>query len=282
MDKHAAFIPGNVAVITGAAEGIGFAAAKCYAGYGMHVLLADIDEHKLVAAAAAVHNIGAPLGGRVASRQLDVANYADIEALKEQAYATFGRVDVLMNNAGTSRATGSWTDREDWRHLLEVNLWGVIHGVQAFTAAMIAQQSPALIINTGSKQGITNPPGNPAYNVSKAAVNATTEALQHSLRNTPACLVSAHLLVPGYTFTGLTQRRVQDKPAAAWWPEQVVEYMLAALARGSFYIICPDNEVTTAEDVRRMLWAAGDLAFDRSALSRWDPTYQAAFRRFTV
>lgn len=280
MNNHAAFDAGRVAVITGAADGIGFAAAQRFAGFGMHVLLADIDAGKLASATATVTEIARQHGARVASRQLDVAQFDQVLALKEFAFASFGQVDVLMNNAGTSRKTSSWDGLGDWHHLLNVNLWGILHGVHAFAEAMIAQQSPALIVNTGSKQGITNPPGNPAYNVSKAAVKAATESLQYSLRNTAGCQVSAHLLVPGYTFTGMTARQVPDKPAGAWLAEQVVDYMIAAINCGSFYVICPDNEVTSREDARRILWAAGDLTHDRPALSRWHPDYQEAFRQF--
>lgn len=280
MDRHAAFTADRVAVITGAADGIGLAAAHRCAGWGMQVLMADIDGTRLEAAAVAVRSAAAAQGGQVATRQVDVAQYAEVAALKAYAWATFGRVDVLMNNAGTSEKTASWDGLAAWRHLMDVNLWGIVHGVHAFTAAMIAQRTPALIVNTGSKQGITNPPGNPAYNVSKAGVKALTEALQHELRNTADCQVSAHLLVPGYTYTGLTRRHVQDKPPGAWLPAQVVDYMVESIARGSFYILCPDNEVSTAEDARRILWAAGDLAHDRPPLSRWDPAYREEFERF--
>jgi NAD(P)-dependent dehydrogenase (short-subunit alcohol dehydrogenase family) len=273
---------GKVAVITGAASGIGLAAARHFAGLGMHVLMADIDGGPLEAAAADVRAVADRHGSKVASRQVDVAQFAEVVGLKELAFATFGRVDVLMNNAGTSRKTGSWDALDQWHQIINVNLWGVIHGVHAFAQALIDQHTPALIVNTGSKQGITNPPGNPAYNVSKAGVKFATEALQHTLRNTPGCRVSAHLLVPGYTFTGMTAAHAQDKPAGAWSPEQVVDFMIAALARGSFYIICPDNEVSSAEDARRILWAAGDLAHDRPALSRWDPAYREGFKQFEV
>jgi NAD(P)-dependent dehydrogenase (short-subunit alcohol dehydrogenase family) len=280
MKLHPAFGAGKVAVITGAADGIGRAAAERCAGLGMHVLLADIESTRLAEAVAAVRAAAPPGGGRVAALRVDVAQLTEVEALRELAYTTFGQVDVLMNNAGTSVPTTSWQGLGDWRRLFEVNLWGVLHGVHAFTEAMIAQGTPAVIVNTGSKQGITNPPGNPAYNATKAAVKSATESLQHSLRNTQGCQVSAHLLVPGYTYTGLTRRRVSEKPAGAWSPLQVVDYLLEALARGSFYVICPDNEVSRTEDARRMLWAAGDLAFDRSALSRWDPAWQQAYAEF--
>jgi len=280
MNLHPAFSTGKVAVITGAADGIGRAAAERCAGFGMHVLLADIAEAGLAEAAAAVRALAAPGGGRVETLRIDVAQLADVQALRELAYTSFGQVDVLMNNAGTSLPTTSWSGIEQWRRLFEVNLWGILHGVHAFTEAMIAQGTPAVIVNTGSKQGITNPPGNPAYNATKAAVKSATESLQHSLRNTPGCKLSAHLLVPGYTYTGLTRRHASAQPAGAWSPQQVIDYLLNALACGSFYVICPDNEVTREEDARRMLWAAGDVAFDRSALSRWDPDWQPAFAEF--
>lgn len=280
MPHHPAFDVDSVAVITGAADGIGFAAAQRYAGFAMHVLMADIDAERLAAAAEEVRAVAARHGGRVETQVIDVARYEQVVALKDRAYKLFERVDVLMNNAGTSQATGAWSGLAQWQHILAVNLWGIVHGVQAFTNAMIAQQRPALIINTGSKQGITNPPGNPAYNVSKAGVKTLTEALQHELRNTAGNQVSAHLLVPGYTFTGLTRQRVASKPAGAWLPEQVIDTMLAAIARGSFYIICPDNEVTSADDGKRMVWAAYDMAADRPPLSRWHADYQQAFKDF--
>jgi NAD(P)-dependent dehydrogenase (short-subunit alcohol dehydrogenase family) len=287
MENHAAFSPGNVAVISGAADGIGKATAQRMASFGMHVVMADIAGDKLAAAGETVRAIAAAHKTEVITQTVNVAEFEQVTALKENAYATFGRVDVLMNNAGTSQPSGSWKALSAWRTIIDVNLWGIIHGMQAFTEAMLAQNSPALIINTGSKQGITNPPGNPAYNVSKAGVKAATESLQHELRNLENCRLSAHLLVPGYTFTGLThlglaQSGIPDKPPAAWLPEQVSDYMVEAINRGSFYIICPDNEVSREDDARRMLWAAGDLAYDRPPLSRWDADYSAAFAAFNA
>ncbi len=282
MPHHPAFSTGRVAVITGAADGIGRAAATRYAGFGMHVLLVDDHAERLAAATDELRAIAVPHGGRVESQVADVAQFEQVLAVKERAYGLFERVDVLMNNAGTSRPSGAWSGLTEWQHIINVNLWGIVHGVQAFTAAMMAQRQAALIINTGSKQGITNPPGNPAYNVSKAGVKALTEALQHELRNSADHEVTAHLLVPGYTYTGLTRQRVASKPDAAWWPAQVVDYMLAAIERGSFYIICPDNEVSQADDAKRMLWAAGDMAADRPPLSRWHADYRQAFEEFEV
>jgi len=277
MTIHPAFAPGHTAVITGAADGIGLAAARRYLASGMTVVMADIQAEKLASAVTALD-----AGDRALAVPTDVSDPAAVIALRDQAVARFGAVHVLMNNAGMGGG-GSALDRPDrWRRLLEVNLFGVINGVQAFGAMMVAQGEPGLIINTGSKQGITTPPGDTAYNVSKAGVKVLTEGLQHSLRNTPDCQVSAHLLVPGYTFTGMTSGGQAEKPAAAWSADQVVDFMLARIADGVFYIICPDNDVDQATDASRIRWAAEDVASSRPPLSRWHPDYKAAFEAFLI
>ena len=156
----------------------------------------------------------------------------------------------------------------------------MINAVQTFTEDMVAQAAPCAIINTGSKQGITNPPGDIAYNVTKSGVKTLTEGLAHQLRNVPGGQVSAHLLIPGFTFTGMTRGARTEKPPGAWTPEQVVAFMEAAMAKGDFYILCPDNDVPRATDEKRMAWAVGDIIENRPALSRWHPDYEAAFARF--
>lgn len=271
MSIHPALSPGNVAVITGGADGIGYAAAQYFMGLGMRVCIADNDEARLQTI---------PTDDNLLTIATDVSRMADVQALKHSAFEHFGQVDVLMNNAGTGRPCTSWSDYESWQDTININLWGVINGVQAFTADMIAQDTPALIINTGSKQGITCPPGNPAYNVSKAGIKAVTESLQHELRNTQNCSVSAHLLVPGFTYTGMIRQFVKDKPADAWTSEQVVEFMVDAVTRGDFYILCPDNDVSREVDNKRMAWAMGDLLENRPPLSRWHPDYQQAFEDY--
>jgi NAD(P)-dependent dehydrogenase (short-subunit alcohol dehydrogenase family) len=269
---HPALASGNVAVITGAADGIGLAAAKKFASLGMRVCMADIDADKLKRAAAEVdHAIAIPT---------DVAKLEDVEQLRDRVVDAYQRVDVLMNNAGIGRPTDSWTEYGNWQAVLGVNLWGVINGVHSFAPAMIDQGTPALIINTGSKQGITSPPGSPAYNVSKAGVKAVTEALQHSLRNTENCQVSAHLLVPGFTYTGMMRQFLPEKPDGAWTPEQVIDFLLESVGRGDFYVLCPDNDVSREVDERRIEWAMGDLIENRPPLSRWHPEYKEAFQAF--
>ena len=153
-------------------------------------------------------------------------------------------------------------------------------GLQVFTQGMIDQGTACAIVNTGSKQGITNPPGDASYNVSKAGIKSLTESLAHELRNLEGCRISAHLLVPGFTYTGMMARFLKEKPASAWTAEQVADHLLAALERGDFYVLCPDNDVTPEMDRRRIAWAANDLIENRPALSRWHSDYAEAFETF--
>ena len=110
-------------------------------------------------------------------------------------------------------------------------------------------------------------------------MKAYTEGLAHELRNTPGCAITAHLLIPGFTFTGMTARSA-EKPAGAWTGEQVIDFLIASIGRGDFYVLCPDNDVSRPVDERRILWAAGDIVENRPALSRWHKDYAAAFEAF--
>jgi NAD(P)-dependent dehydrogenase (short-subunit alcohol dehydrogenase family) len=269
-----ALAPGGVAVITGAASGIGLEAARSFAGMGLKVVLADLPGEKLDAALDQLRG-----AGEVLAVGVDVARFEDLERLAEQTRAAYGPPSVLMNNAGIGlNPGGTGENLADWRRLMDVNFWGVVHGVQAFWPMITADDRPRLVINTGSKQGITTPPGNAAYNVSKSALKTYTEALAHELRNLAGVRASAHLLIPGFTHTGITG--AAEKPAAAWTAAQVVGFMLESLARGDFYILCPDNDVSRETDEKRMRWAIGDIVENRPALSRWHPEWKEAFARF--
>ncbi len=279
MSQHPAIAPGRTAVITGGASGIGLAAGERLASLGLNVVLADLATTPLNYAAAAVHK-AAQHGAQVEAIVTDVSDFAQVEALRDQTLKRFGDIAVLMNNAGVGRGGAAHENLDGWRKVLGVNLMGVVHGTQAFTQAMIDQGKPAAIINTGSKQGITMPPGDTAYNVSKAGIKALTEGLQHSLRNTPNCQVTAHLLVPGFTFTGMTRPGAGEKPPGAWTGGQVVDFMLERMAAGDFYIICPDNDVSRQVDNARMTWTMQDITENRPPLSRWHPDYAEAFAAF--
>ena len=200
--------------------------------------------------------------------------------LEADVAARFGGTDVLMLNAGIGPAAACSGPRDAWERMLAVNLWGVVNGAQAFVPGMIARGRPGAVIATGSKQGITTPPGNPAYNVAKAGVKVFAEALAHELRNTPDCRLTAHLLIPGFVFTGLTRGERTEKPAAAWTPGADRRLHAREPGAGDFYILCPDNDVPRALDERRILWAAGDIVENRPALSRWHPDFAEAFAAF--
>jgi NAD(P)-dependent dehydrogenase (short-subunit alcohol dehydrogenase family) len=266
----------NAAVITGGASGIGLAAAVSFAGRGMGVCIADLGANRLAAAAAAIKEAG----GEAMTVECDVSRLADLTALEASVRARFGRIDVLMNNAGVQPGSTMFGPLADWERTIAVNMWGVINGSRIFAPQMIRQGTPGLIINTGSKQGITTPPGNPAYNISKAGVKVFTEALQHELRNTPDCLVSAHLLIPGFVFTPLAAGGRTEKPAGAWTAGETVTFMIESLDRGDFYILCPDNEAPRALDEKRIAWAAHDIIDNRPPLSRWHAGYGDAFKAF--
>jgi NAD(P)-dependent dehydrogenase (short-subunit alcohol dehydrogenase family) len=281
---HPALAPNSVAVITGGASGIGLAAASHFAKLGLKVCIADHDDAKLARAAELLTYVAPGGSENIMSLAIDVSQREEIEKLEAAVRGRFGGTDVLMNNAGIGPESTILGPHDTWDRIMRVNLWGIINGTQVFAPGMIARKRPGLIINTGSKQGITTPPGNPAYNVAKAGVKAFTEALQHELRNTQingqACEISAHLLIPGFVFTGLTARDRTEKPEGAWTAEQTVDFMIASLAKGAFYILCPDNDTPRALDEKRMTWAMGDIVENRPPLSRWHKDYAESFKRW--
>jgi hypothetical protein len=271
-----AFTSGGVAVITGGASGIGRAAVRRAAAAGMKVAIIDVNADKLALIRA---EIGQQVGAdRVLAEIVDVADFVAMEALAQVVEARLGPPTLLMNNAAAfvSGGKGGILDANaNWRRLFDVNVMGPVNGVQAFLPGMLAAGRPAAIVNTGSKQGLTNPPGNPAYNTTKAAVNAYTQNLARDLRERPGSTVSAHLLIPGWTTTGDAEHR-----PGAWLPEQVIDFMADSISRDAFFILCPDDETPNEIDHKRILWNALDIIEGRPALSRWHPQYREAFAAF--
>jgi len=267
------FAESNVAVITGAAMGIGRAAAIRCAQLGMSVCLADLAGDDLDSATAQTIEAAARGSEAVLAYPADVGDFEQVQSLAARVTEKFGAPQFLMNNAVTRIGREKPVDVAQWRRAMDVNFWGVVHGVEAFRPGMAKasnnSDSVGCIVNVGSKQGITNPPGNTIYNVCKAAVKHYTESLEHELRNDEPSRLSAHLLIPGWTTTGKAEHK-----QGAWLPRQVVELMIDAVNSGSFYILCPDDEVSSDMDHRRIQWAAGDVTENRPPLSRWHPEYK--------
>ncbi|KAK9477234.1 hypothetical protein V1514DRAFT_334592 [Lipomyces japonicus] len=296
--------------ITGSASGIGASIARLYASKGYNLVLSDHAADLLSQTSSLIQSRFPSV--QILTKQADVSNVADLVALKDAALARFDSIDVVVLNAGVhgdykvaDQQGGWWGNPQAIKQLYDVNLFGVINGIHAFLPSLRTQtpqsSSSSLvhkrIVITGSKQGITNPPGNPAYNSSKAAIRYLAEQLSFELKDE---LVNVHLLVPGWTFTGIVGGPVgavfdqQDnnehdgatttltKPAGAWTSDQVAEYLQAGIEREEFYIICPDNETSEQTDQVRMAWTAGDLTSRRPPLSRWRPEFKQEFEKFAA
>ncbi|PYH43041.1 SDR family NAD(P)-dependent oxidoreductase [Aspergillus saccharolyticus JOP 1030-1] len=283
MTTPTVFRPGATALITGAASGIGLAAAHYCHREGMNVILLDIDATKLTAAAAELEQAN-PASPKPHTFVLDVSKQEDWAQLQPTIHGLYPQgIDLLMLNAGRLATPASdkktpWHDPGYFESTFATNTFGYTNGLATFldsvtgtdTATTTTENPPPsrAIILTGSKQGITNPPGNPAYNASKSAVKTIAEHLAFDLhRSYPQ--VSVHLLVPGWVYTGMMRKYFATKPDGCWTPQETVEFLVRKMAAGSFYIICPDNEVTEELDRKRIAWACGDLVRDRPALSRW-------------
>ncbi len=275
---HPAIRPDATAVITGGGGGIGLALGQRLAQAGLSIVIVDTDAAKLTEAETTLRAAGAK---DVLTRSADVADAGAMAALEADVTEAFGGADLVVANAGVQGGS-SILGGDDWARVISVNLWGIIHTARAFAPGMVARDRPGTIVCTGSKQGITTPPGDPAYNVSKTGVKAFTEALAHELRNSENPQVTAHLLIPGFVFTDLTSRGRAEKPAGAWTPEETADFALDRMGQGDFYILCPDNDVPRALDEKRMAWAMGDIIENRPPLSRWHPDWGAAFEAFVA
>ncbi|KAF8645179.1 hypothetical protein AX16_008006 [Volvariella volvacea WC 439] len=278
-DLHPVIQAGRVAVITGAASGIGKAAAFELAKLGLKIALADLPQPNLDRVRLQLVSLVGE--ANVLAIPTDVSKINEVVNLRDKVYEAWGEVAVLLNNAAIGLRGTSWAGLDEWHKVFDVNVFGVLNVQQTFVPSMLHQENQAVIINTGSKQGITNPPGNAAYNASKAAVKSLTEGLAHELRERPHSNVTAHLFIPGWTFTGMTGANSgATKPPGAWTAEETVLYMLDRVRSGDFYILVPDNETKKEVDQLRIMWGAADIAEGRPALSRWDPNYKALFEEY--
>ncbi|KAK4938769.1 hypothetical protein LTR10_020872 [Elasticomyces elasticus] len=284
------FRPGALALITGSASGVGFAFAQHCRRQGMHLALIDNNASSLQKASSILSSQSTGSGKvQTLTYEIDVSDLSAWGKVHGDLSSKFSTIDFLMLNAGLSRKPTTsqvWEDAEYFHKTFAVNFFGVVHGLATFLPMVQKSSGPAAVVMTGSKQGITNPPGNPAYNATKSAVKTVAEQLAYDLRtsSSPAHAphVSVHLLVPGWTFTGLSgnqgpvpdEEALEKKPRGAWLPSQVVEYGVKKINDKKFYIICPDTDVDEALDQARMTWAVGDVVEERSALSRWDEKYK--------
>ncbi|KAI6086642.1 NAD(P)-binding protein [Hypoxylon rubiginosum] len=244
--------------------------------YLVRVLLADWDAKNLDAAKQS-------LGQSTSIIRMDVSKLEDWTELKSKVVQEFGgRVNLLALNAGVGAKTsfGPDADPATFRKVIDTNLFGVVNGITTLLPLIKEKSSlsdyTAAIVITGSKQGITNPPGNPAYNASKAAVKSLAEQLSFDLRTEKN--VAVHLLVPGWTWTALAGAASgAEKPESPWTPGQVVDYLEEKMKAGQFWVLCPDNDVTEEMDKKRMLWNVDDAVKGRAPLSRWRDEFKDEF-----
>jgi NAD(P)-dependent dehydrogenase (short-subunit alcohol dehydrogenase family) len=248
---------GKVAVITGAASGIGRGIAERCVGEGMKVVLADIDEVSLAAAETELKTAG----GTVLSVRTDVSRRSDVELLAHQALDAFGEVHLLFNNAGVGAGGAPWEATwNDWEWVIGVNLWGVIHGVKVFTPLMLAQNTECHIVNTSSTAGLIVGGGSAPYAATKHAVVALSESLYLALQQRKS-LVKVSILCPGLVRTNIADAE-RNRPAtlrnepAAMTPEmqaglaafkavletsmpplEVAEAVFEAIQKEQFYVL---------------------------------------------
>ena len=262
---------GKTAVLTGAGSGFGLEVARVGARLGMNLVLADVQQDALDKAAAELKAAGA----EVLAQQLDVSDAAQMEHLAQRVRERFGAPHLVFNNAGVGSGGLVWESTvQDWRWVLGVNLWGVIHGVRLFTPMMLeaAQQDPAWrghIVNTASMAGLLNPPNMGVYNVSKHAVVSLSETLyqdlslvteqvgasvlcpyfvptgiQHSERNRPGELAAARPTRSQLIGQAMTDKAVSSGKVTA---AQVAQLVFDAVAAGQFYIYSHPKAIASVQ-----------------------------------
>jgi NAD(P)-dependent dehydrogenase (short-subunit alcohol dehydrogenase family) len=260
---------GKVAVITGAASGIGRGIAERCVREGMKVVLADIEEVTLTKAESELKTSG----GTVLGVRTDVSKRSDVELLARQALQAFGQVHLLFNNAGVAAGGAPWEATwNDWQWVIDVNLWGVIHGVKVFTPLMLRQNTECHIINTSSAAGLIVGSTSAPYAVTKHAVVALSESLYLTLQQRKS-LVQVSVLCPGLVWTNIINAErnrpveLRNEPVtmtpemqaglaafkaameASMLPLEVADVVFDAIKKEQFYIL-PHPEWTEVIQLR--------------------------------
>jgi NAD(P)-dependent dehydrogenase (short-subunit alcohol dehydrogenase family) len=245
----------RIAVVTGGASGIGRALSLLFAREGAHVVVADLDEAGMAETVAGVSRAGR----RGLAVRTDVSRLADVEALAERAFGEFGAVHVVCNNAGVALWGGlESVTHKDWEWAMGVNLWGVIHGVEAFVPRMVAGKQPGHVVNTASMAGLIASQGLGIYNTTKYAVVGLSETLQKDLRGYD---IGVSVLCPMGVHTQIRQSD-RNRPAALrneaveregraveligryLPPEHVAERVLRAIYANRLYVITHEEGLT--------------------------------------
>lgn len=256
-------LAGKVAVVTGAASGIGLSLARRFSRAGMKVVLADVEDGALRAAA---DGLGAA-GADVLAVRTDVSRAEQVAELARRTFEAFGTAHVVCNNAGVGVGKPAWeVEPKDWEWILGVNLWGVVHGIRAFVPRMI-EQGEGHVVNTASVAGLVGAPSMGAYSATKFAVVGLSESLHHDLQTATDGRVGVSVLCPSWVKTNIAEAD-RNRPAALdpgpaprksaarnrmaheWMkatvaagmsPDDVAEKVLLAVASRRFWILTHDT-----------------------------------------
>jgi NAD(P)-dependent dehydrogenase (short-subunit alcohol dehydrogenase family) len=238
-------LEGRAAVVTGAASGIGLAVTEAFLASGMRVLMTDRDEERLVEHAERL----ASAGGEVRSRVVDVTDPDAVERAADAAIDEFGKLHVAMNNAGIVVGGDSWElPLSEWRRVVEVDLWGVIHGVHAFVPRIIASGEPGWVVNTASMAAVSVIAGIGPYTASKHGVLGLSDGLRAELQAAGAP-IGVSVVMPGMIRTGLN-------PIGTIEPEQVAANVVDAIRRGRDYVFTDHHSIKAVETRLQAIMAA--------------------------
>jgi NAD(P)-dependent dehydrogenase (short-subunit alcohol dehydrogenase family) len=238
-------LAGRTAVVTGAASGIGLAVTEAFVAAGMRVLMTDRDEELLTSHAERLVASGADVRTLV----VDVTDPDSVERAAARAVELFGKLHVAVNNAGIVAGGNSWElPLSEWHRVIDVDLWGVIHGIHSFVPRILASGEPGYVVNTASMAAVTAIPGIGPYTASKHAVLGISDGLRGELAKIDAP-VGVCVVMPGMIKTGLN-------PLGTVGPEQVAANVLDAMRRGRAYVFTDDHHIPEVESRLNAIMAA--------------------------